>query len=53
MQQCNQYNENGRRHGYWEQQYPNGEIYYNGYYNNNIMVGYWIKFKKEYYYARM
>ena len=41
MQECNQRNENGLRHGYWEQYYENGGRHYKGYYINGQEDGYW------------
>ena len=41
MQECNQLNEMGLRHGYWEQYYENGELCYKGNYINGKKDGYW------------
>ena len=41
MQECNQYNENGLRHGYWEQYYYNGRLWFKGNYVNGLQHDYW------------
>ena len=45
MQQCNQLNEKGHRHGYWIRHYDNGQVWYKGNYVNDNRDGYW----EEYY----
>ena len=39
------YNENGKQHGYWEDYYPNGNLWSKGNYVDGKPHGYW-----EYYY---
>jgi antitoxin component YwqK of YwqJK toxin-antitoxin module len=34
-------NENGERHGYWEDYYSNGQLAYKGNYVNSNRHGYW------------
>ena len=41
MQQCNQYDDMGFRHGYWETYYPNGQLWYKGNFKNGFRDGYW------------
>jgi antitoxin component YwqK of YwqJK toxin-antitoxin module len=38
-------NDQGKRHGYWERYYTNGQLYYKGNFVDGIKHGYW-----EYYY---
>ena len=44
MQECNQRNENGDRHGYWESYHPNGQLRYSGNYINGKKDGYWEQY---------
>lgn len=37
----NQYNENGEYHGYWEQYYHNGNLWYKGSFINGRRHGLW------------
>jgi antitoxin component YwqK of YwqJK toxin-antitoxin module len=37
----NLFDENGERHGYWEQYYDNGQLSYKGNYVNGNKHGYW------------
>lgn len=37
----NQRDKNGRLHGYWESYFPNGKLWYKGYYNNDKLHGLW------------
>lgn len=37
----NQLNDKGKRHGYWEKYYPNGNLNYKGYYINDKRHGLW------------
>jgi antitoxin component YwqK of YwqJK toxin-antitoxin module len=37
----NLFNENGERHGYWEEYYDNGKLAYKGNYVNGKRHGYW------------
>ena len=53
MQEFNQFDESGQRHGYWEIFHHKGELAFKGKYINGVLDGYWIIFKKEYYYATM
>jgi antitoxin component YwqK of YwqJK toxin-antitoxin module len=32
---------NGKREGYWESYYSNGNLWYKGHYNNDLKEGYW------------
>ena len=45
-QDINQYNTNGKKHGYWEEYYSNGNLHYKGNYTNGKIHGYW----EQYYY---
>ena len=44
MQECNQYNENGQRHGYWEDYWYQGQLWFKGYYVNGKLDGYWEEY---------
>ena len=44
MQECNQLNEMGLRHGYWEEYHLNGRLWYKGYYKNGHLDGYWERY---------
>jgi antitoxin component YwqK of YwqJK toxin-antitoxin module len=35
------YNKQGKAHGYWEDYYSNGNVFYKGYYHNGKRHGYW------------
>ena len=37
----NQYNENGQKHGYWEERWPDGSLIGNGVYIDGKRDGYW------------
>lgn len=55
----NQYNEQGKKHGYWEEYWYNGNLIRKGHYLNGQKYGYWERYhdngkpKEKYYYARM
>ena len=40
MQECNQRNEKGVRHGYWEDYWRSDQLWFKGYYVNGIRHGY-------------
>lgn len=44
MEECNQYNENGDRHGYWEEYWSSGEIMTRGCYKNGLKNGEWEQY---------
>ncbi len=37
----NQRNKEGIKHGYWEEYYYNGNLFYKGNYHNGRQIGYW------------
>ena len=37
----NQRNDNGERHGYWEDYHSNGQLGCKGHYDNGDHIGYW------------
>jgi antitoxin component YwqK of YwqJK toxin-antitoxin module len=37
----NQFNDNGKCNGYWESYFPNGKLWYKGYYINGEVIGYY------------
>ena len=39
MQECNQYNEKGERHGYWEVYWDSSNLWYKGTYLNGVEDG--------------
>jgi antitoxin component YwqK of YwqJK toxin-antitoxin module len=41
MNNINQYNDNGKKHGYWEVYHSNGNLIYKGNYINGKRIGYW------------
>ena len=43
----NQRNNNGKRTGYWEKYYSNGQLWYKGHYDNGNQVGYWEKYYSD------
>ena len=40
-QPINQYSDNGKKTGYWEEYYRNGKLYYKGSYKDDKKEGYW------------
>ena len=44
MQECNQYNEKGERHGYWEVYWDSSNLWYKGTYLNGVEDGYWERY---------
>jgi len=42
----NKYNTEGKKEGNWEEYWDNDNLWYKGYYTNDIMEGYW-----EFYYS--
>jgi antitoxin component YwqK of YwqJK toxin-antitoxin module len=42
----NQINEKGHRHGYWEDYWSSGKLWFKGNYDNDLPHGYW-----EHYYS--
>ncbi|CAB4142315.1 MORN variant [uncultured Caudovirales phage] len=53
------YNEQGKKHGYWERYWSNGNLWEKGHYLNGEKHGYWESYhsngelRKKEYYARM
>ena len=47
MQECNQRNESGYRHGYWEEYWKNGNLWYRGYYDDGKKNGRWVFFHSD------
>ena len=41
MQECNNFDNNGQRHGYWEVYFLNGNLFYKGNYFHGKQHDYW------------
>ena len=47
MQEWNQYNKYIQRHGYWEWNHTNGQLWYKGIFINGIKDGHWESYYSD------